>query len=76
MASFTIKVVLQGSWYMLIWRKKTIMAAARLAGRKIVRELEGAVMLAHETGDTDHISEVVSEILQHIDQVAGGNSHD
>jgi len=44
--------------------------AARLAGRKIVRDLEGAAMLAHATGDTDHITEVVSDILQHIDQVA------
>lgn len=50
--------------------------AARLAGRKMVRDLEGAAMLAHATGDTGHISEVVSEILQQIDQRAGGTSLD
>ena len=50
--------------------------AARLAGRKMVRDLEGAAMLAHATGDTDHIAEVVSDILLQIDQLAGGKSHD
>ena len=50
--------------------------AARLAGRKMVRDLEGAAMLAHATGDTDHIGEVVSEILQQIDHLAGDIHHD
>jgi TetR/AcrR family transcriptional regulator, transcriptional repressor for nem operon len=44
--------------------------AARLAGRKMVRDLEGAAMLAHATGDAGHISEVVSEILHQIDSLA------
>ena len=50
--------------------------AARLAGRKMVRDLEGAAMLAHATGDTAHIAEVVSDILLQIDRLAGDHNHD
>ncbi|WP_224703835.1 TetR/AcrR family transcriptional regulator [Devosia aquimaris] len=44
--------------------------AARRAGRKMVRDLEGAAMLAHATGDRTHVTDVVEDILADIDAMA------